>query len=308
MSQKQQHRSIGVKAAPQQVSQREDNPAIKEILDTVTEKCAKQIRSFIRANERAQRGHLAEMWEQGRVVETLKAKEYQVAREGEKLINTIGMLAQIADCSESYLNKMAQFFRLCPSEEEKNNILALRLKNGKQLVYAHWEQLMKFAPVKEGESRDKLDTMIDKTIENSWSPLDLSEHIKMSRTVENQQPRGGGRPTKVPPTFHSRLSRLVSQTTTILKNAREIYSHEKHNLYESIKDMPQEDVAKDADNMLAGVKKLSENLRQLADWCEEMLDDTIVDVSKYISKCSCSYTEESGKAAAAALEEEDAEC
>lgn len=303
MSQK--HRSIGIKAPTETTSAREESPAIQEILSRVNDRCAKQFRIFIRASERANRGHLADMWEQGRVVETVRDKEYRSPREGEGLVNTIAALAQIAGCSESYLNKMSQFYRLCPTEPQKKEVLSLRLANGNPLIYAHWEQLVKFAPAKPEDSRAELDALLAKTIENSWSPMELAGHIKMAREAAQKTQRGGGRPTTIPPTFHGRLAKVVKQTGILLKSVREIYSHQSYNLYEALKALSQEEIAADSDNLMAGVKALATNLRDIGDWCQEMLDDAIPDVSTHIQKCACSHAEQAGRDAAAAIEAED---
>jgi hypothetical protein len=290
------HRQIN-----QKVEKTEDPKLLLEILTNVNSACESEMRAYVREGNNQQANILSRMWVQGRRIENLKRPEYQKAKDGGKPINPVALLAKYEGVSESYLDKKARLYRVFKTEEERDKLLSLRMKNsGKPLTWAHMEQLLKFYPA-DGKSTEAYDNMLKRTLEEDLAPADIDQHLKSSRRVNGEQEaRGGGRPVSVPPTLHGRLSKAIKQTDALMRAFEEIYDNDEYNFIQSVKDMDQEAVAQSSNELVTTIGKLRDNMEELVQAMQAKVRHEIPEVFEYIRECVAakSKSEDKGKQAA----------
>lgn len=282
-----------------------------EELRTLLQNCNPQAQAELRALWRDHNAlvsnNLTKMWTFGRRITNLKKEEYRKPRSGDEPIDTMKLVGQIIQHthSDSYCNKMAQLYRAFPTEADRDRLVAMRSKGGRPLTWPHLEQLLKF--LEEG-NRALFDAQLQRCLDEELTPDQLAQLIKQTNRLSGKsESRGGGRPTLVPKGFLGRATRFIEQVQVMVKNSNEIYDHADHNFLNTLKDMPQAEIAAQSEELLDLITTMRNGASSLRDIFDNKLQNEFPAIEEYVQSCVVAAAAQAGASEAAELEAADLE-
>lgn len=284
-----------------------DSPLLQEKLANCHPQLAVEIRAMYKNLNDLASTNLARMWAQGKRLQAIKDREdeYRKPLTGDQPIDPLEVTAEVLSSSQGYLNKMQQLYRAFPTEADRRRLLGLRFPHsGKPLTWSHFEYLLKvFSP--DGDN-SRFNDLLAQTLAGEWKPEQVDQAIKSWRRLNGQpESRPGGRPTHVPPTLQGRLQRLIQQTDVVVKNDREIYSHESHGFVHALSTLSQEEVANKAAELQDLTGRLKTNLASLVGVFKRQIEVEIPEMEAHIERCLRSESRLRGLRDAESLEAED---
>jgi hypothetical protein len=276
---------VNSRQAHKEVDRVADPPELVKLLNNCNEECAEDLRSLHRLVTGGERSNLQLVWQQGALIERLRREEASKPKTGVVPVNAVLLASKIMERDPRYVNKVGQFWRAFPSQEELDKVVSLRMrKNGKPLAWSHFELLLRFWS-EDGDNR-QFQSLLKKTVDNSWTISELENHIKTKRRVDgDEESRGGGRPVVVPPTFEGRATRLHDQASLLAVSAREIYLNESNSLYAAIRGMSQHQVAVRAAEILASLDRIEQHGEEVLKLFEELKTKQFPESRRFVESC-----------------------
>ncbi len=174
--------------------------------------------------------------------------------------NAIGRICKILRWDDGTI-RMALRFAQTFTQQDVDRICSLVLPGGAPVTWSHIRTLL---AVSNRESRIEL---LDKTVANGWTSMELAEEIVRNRPRAGNDERG--RPPKHPNDFDSSLAQIQLFTKKWDRQYSRVWSNKEHSLSTNAADMPADKVDV---NQIHELEELAYQLRRLANQAKDLAD------------------------------------
>jgi hypothetical protein len=231
------------------------------------------------------RNEMVALWQIGRLIAGLKKDGPHADRNG-KPVYLQELAADFLGFTERLLERAAEFYRTFPTEQEFQQLAALRLNGGRPLLWQHVDVLLQFLPSTSAEQRRLFNFWLRKAIELGWAPETLKRAIRKAfRSRPRSVKRAADRPVKEM-TFEQSCLRLETQTEYLCRNLQQVYLSADFGILATLRAMPAHKTAEQHEAIQKRLGKAQQMLRQLTEHIRNMEEQCVAGQEHVTRACN----------------------
>jgi len=220
------------------------------------------------------RNQMLALWQIGRLIAGQK-NPGPCADPNSKPVYAQELAADFLGVTERLLERAAEFFRTFPTEEEFQQLAALRLSGGRPLLWHHVDILLQFLPSTSAEQRRLFNSWLRKAIELGWAPETLKRAIRKALDPRTRPVKRAADQPIEPLSFEKTRKRLESQAEYFCRNFQQLYLSADSGVFATLRKTPARTIAEQRapiqqqlDKIRQLSKQLTAHLQKLEEHCE----------------------------------------